>query len=265
MTLIIGMKCEGGIVLGADGAAVFEDGPSQIARLPVQKKVRVVADEVAVGVAGSIGLGQRLVAGIGHMWSAGQLKGAETPAKATGLIRSEAWRIISAELGIARQAAESFGQRALGVAITQTLVAMPVGGTPCLFAFDEQGAPVEMTEDLPFAAIGSGRGIAYPFLAFLRRIFWPECLPRLTDGRLAVVWTLMHAVATTPGGVSEPIQLVILDRKGDNYRARELPKAEWQQHVQEMRAAEAVLAAFRNHFPPTAIPPPAPEGPRDLS
>jgi hypothetical protein len=44
---------------------------------PDAGKVRVISDEIAVGVAGASGLGQRLVASIDEKSSGGQLKGAK--------------------------------------------------------------------------------------------------------------------------------------------------------------------------------------------
>jgi len=90
------------------------------------------------------------------------------------LIRQELWKTIAYETDIARCIAQSLGPMAIQRALTTTLVALPLGHSTCLFQFDEQGAPEEATQELPFVSIGSGQPIADPFLAFLRRIFWPD-------------------------------------------------------------------------------------------
>ncbi len=58
MTLIIGLKCSDGIVVGYDGAATL----ANIARLrtviqPVPK-LAIIRDKMIVGVSGPVGLGQ---------------------------------------------------------------------------------------------------------------------------------------------------------------------------------------------------------------
>lgn len=66
--------------------------------------------------------------------------------------------------------------------LCKTLVALPVRRVPCLFTFDYNGAPEQMTSELPFVALGSGQPIADPFLALLKRLFWLTSQPTLGRG-----------------------------------------------------------------------------------
>ena len=106
------------------------------------------------------------------------------------------------------------------------------------------------TSDLPFVAIGSGQGIADPFLAFVRRIFWPKGCPSISDALFSVIWTLRHAIDTNPGGVADPIQIVVLEKKGD-WQARELTDPEIEQHVEAVRDAEKSLVEWRSQLSTT--------------
>lgn len=50
------------------------------------------------------------------------------------------------------------------------VLALPLMREPCLFQFDQQGAPEEAEDDLPFVSIASGQAIAEPFFTFIRRV-----------------------------------------------------------------------------------------------
>jgi hypothetical protein len=89
---------------------------------------------------------------------------------------------------------------------------------------------------LPFVSVGSGQSTADPFLAFIRDIFWPKRMPSLNDGIFATVWTLMHTIRTSPGGVGGRVQIVTLSKNDDRWKARELPSAELGEHQQMIQA-----------------------------
>jgi 20S proteasome alpha/beta subunit len=63
MTLIIGILCSDGAVLGADGAATFGPGLGETTiRQPVRNKLRVIGSDAVAGMSGSVGLSQRFSA-----------------------------------------------------------------------------------------------------------------------------------------------------------------------------------------------------------
>jgi hypothetical protein len=165
------------------------------------------------------------------------------------LVELHAASIASKELGPA-VASQS--------AIAHAIFAALVQGNPYLFHFDQQGTPEESSEQLPFAAIGSGQAIADPFLAFIRRVFWSDSLLLGGgDGTFAVLWTFLHPIQTNPGGVAEPIQIDVLTAKG----ARELTDAELVEHRQNIQAVEEVLKNYKKSFTSlevTASPVPTP-------
>jgi hypothetical protein len=253
MTLIVGIKCCDGIVLGADGAATLSVLGMGTAKQQV-KKLMMIQGSVIVGVSGSVGLAQRISGEIEVLWEGNKLSSTtvKKPFQAMTVIRSALWQHIEPEMRAAHAAAPVVGQPvASQSAICSTAVAVPVAHTPCLFSFDQQASPVESTVHLPFVAIGSGQPIADPFLAFLRRIFWPAGLPTLAEGIFAVLWTLTHAILTAPGGISEPVQIAVLEHSSGKWKARELPEEEQQEHREAIGFAESSLASFRESFKKT--------------
>jgi 20S proteasome alpha/beta subunit len=260
MTLIIGIKCSDGIVMGADGAATFGSLGQQTIRQET-KKLEVVANRVIVGVSGPIGLGQRIKAEIQGLWTDSKVKlGDQRPAEAMKIIRDALWqKHLGPEMQVAQVAAGVIGQQiALQSALAQTVICLPLNGVPCLIQFDQQGAPEEATETLPFVAIGSGQSIADPFLAFLRRLFWRNCLPTLNDGIFSTLWTLHHAIETHPSGVSDPKQIIILEKTQNHsprnptnqmWKPRELPKEEFDEHMDAIQAHEKHLIDYHRLVP----------------
>ena len=97
----------------------------------------------------------------------------------------------------------------------------------------------EVTIDLPFVSLGSGQVSADPFLAFIRRIFWPVGLPPLLDGKIATIWTLDEVIKHTPGGVGGNVRVSALaqDQQGD-WKCSELSAQEIEDHRQVLSRME---------------------------
>jgi len=274
MTLIIGIKCKDGIVMGADGAATFAAVGQPTIRQETTK-LDILENRVIVGVSGSIGLGQRIKAEIQALWNDNNTRtrlGEQKAAEAMKIIREAIWqKILGPEMEVARVSAGVVGQQlALQSALASTILCLPLKGWPHLFQFDHQGAPEEATETLPFVSIGSGQSIADPFLAFLRRIFWRDCLPTLSDGIFSTLWALDHAIQTHPGGVADPKQVVVLEKNANfsptnpannMWKARQLAQEEFEEHMESVKEHEKYIADFhtlgesvRQDIPPIPVP-----------
>jgi 20S proteasome alpha/beta subunit len=260
LTLIIGIRCREGIVVAGDGAAQYAVMGRPTAQAATVRKLKIVHNKIIVGVSGPVGLAQRLTAHVEEGYAAGRYGGrAET---AIGVMRSEFWRlIVEPEYNVALSAGRLIGaQIAMAPAISAMVVAMPFDAGAELIQFDQQCAPELASDDLPCVAIGSGQPMTDPFLAFLRLIFFPRRVPSVQDGVFCAVWALQHAIDTMPGGVAEPKQVIVLERKGQDWEARELPTAEIDIHVDAVRDAERTLTDWRSQFSatPAGAPPAAP-------
>jgi ATP-dependent protease HslVU (ClpYQ) peptidase subunit len=246
MTLIIGILCNQGVVMAADGAATFSSSvTSATIRQPV-KKLKIIDNRIIMGVSGFVGLGQLLQKDVEEYNNSGQVfKASHTaPEKVMVDLRNKFWINIKREMLIAKEA-QDFIPNAAGNAITMSLLAAPIGNKPNLIEFGTQAEPEMKTADLPFACIGAGKAIADPFLAFLKRIFWQNGqLPNLSDGTFAAIWTIQHAIDIHPGGVAEPKQFVILEQKQitekvKDWHARELTEEELGEHLQAIEIGRA--------------------------
>src|SRR3989442_124393 len=96
MTLIVGILCQDGIVVGADGAASLGVLGQMTARQPV-KKLSLMASPLPmiVGVSGSVGMAQRITCIFSELYNENKLSGKSgsrmRPAEAMAVIRQELW------------------------------------------------------------------------------------------------------------------------------------------------------------------------------
>lgn len=247
MTLIVGIKCEDGIVVGSDGAATLGAMGQQTVRQTF-KKIAIAQDCCVVGTSGPIGISQRILGVVDQMWNKKAFSG-KAAFEVMTLLRKELWTsILLAEVQAATQVKNLIGQPALVSALCACVIAMPVQHELRLFSFDQNLAPEESSDDLPFIAIGSGQSIADPFLAFLRRIFWEKRPPNLAEGVFTTWWALQHAVKTAPGGIADPKQIVVLERLKDGFVARELDTKELHEHEVAVGQAEDYLRSFMQYM-----------------
>jgi 20S proteasome alpha/beta subunit len=242
VTLIVGIKCSDGVVIGADGAATF--GPP-FAEHTIQQSVRKLTgidDQIILGVSGPIAFSQIYNREIEKLSKQQFLKKPET---ALASIQDAVWRHLEKEWNAAGTVSKALGQNALSAVLSGAVVAVSILDEPSLFQFNHQCTFEEATTYLPFVAIGSGQKLADPFLAFLKRIFWPNAPPLLSDGILATLWTLQQAIRTNTGGVSHPIQIMTLSKIANKWAVRELAPGDLEEHEQNISDAEQALANYK--------------------
>ncbi|MHB8142803.1 MAG: Ntn hydrolase family protein [Thermoleophilia bacterium] len=246
MTLIIGIKCADGIVIAADGAATLGNIGSQTLRQPV-KKLSILHGKVVVGVSGPVGLGQKIVQGVDDLYGENKLSG-KNNCDAMKVFSESLREQIRPEFEMTQVSSKVLGNTAVNSVLSSTIIALPIKREACLIQFDYQGSSEQATEDLPFISIGSGEPIADPFLGFIRRIFWKDGIPETNGGIFAALWTLRHAISLHPGGVADPIQIVVLKKDGADWTAKELQASELEEHEEAIQAAEEKLATFREEL-----------------
>lgn len=239
MTLIIGIKCQDGVVLGADGAATFGAFGQMTIRQPVKNKLKIDG-QLVVGVSGPVGLGQRIAGEISKLWGKGIFSN-NNAVDALTAARESIVPHIERETNIARFFAQSIPS-AMQNALIAGVVAVPIKLEPHLFSFDYQGAPELATPDLPFIAIGSGQMLAEPFLAFVRRVFWDDGVPTVDQGVFAAVWALHHAIKSAAGMIGLPIQIVTMrkDAKGSPV-VKQVSGDRWEEQLQAIEAFDRRL------------------------
>lgn len=214
MTLVVGVLCSDGAVIGTDSAATFGTGYSHTIGQQMVTKLRKIEPSGLFAFSGSVGMGQAVEKVLKDQYTGKKLVGVKDPTEFRCRLGEAVGGTTVALLQRAAFSTSLVGaEKARLHAVCDSLLAVPVDKKARLFQFDQAGAGENVTEELPFVALGSGQQIADPFLAFLKRTLWRDSEPTLSEGRLATIWTLHHVIKSNPGGVGGRIQLGTLDGK----------------------------------------------------
>lgn len=260
MTLIVGIRCLDGVVLASDSAATYGTGYQSTIGQQHVTKVHAIRGRVLFGSTGAIGIAQLLIDRVGTLCDSKGL-GGDNPIE---VMRTLGQAISGEVVGYYKAsgaAAPLIGNQAAALPVMcKCMVALPVGRRPHLFHFSEVGVPEQVSDELPFVALGSGQQIADPFLAFLKRVLWKNREPTLPEGRFGASWTIQHVIQTNPGGVGGKLQLVSLttDHKGKPTIERLEREGSEQEHFQSIDSVEeAIRMAVRGAGEePSAVPKP---------
>lgn len=248
MTVIVGVLCQDGVILGADSSATFAAGQFVTIEQPTEKLFTVGADMVFAGT-GDVGLVQRL----------GQVL--ERLRQDPDFFQKPRFDIACA---ISKATIEYFQFTHAPLNRLGALVAFRCadGFQLCEFGLNDL-QPEFKTPRNWFSSMGSGQPITDPFLGLMRRVFFPVSQPKLSEAKFLVTWALEHAIDVNPGGIKGPIQLAELTPAGDGQpSARVLNKDELEEHSQNVENAEQYLAEYRRILsgPGETEPPPKFDG-----
>jgi hypothetical protein len=183
---------------------------------------------------------------VSQLWDERKFGGENPSYQVMQIVREKIGPMLALELKYGQEVAKVLGP---GIAqqnsVSSAMLAVPVAREAQLYSFGCTGDPEQSTDDLPFMTTGSGQSLADPFLAFLRAVFWKQRHPTTGDGIFAAYWALRHAIRTNIGGVSDPIQMMTLqkDERG-NFHVKELDSAELEETKQAVDAAEEHLSRF---------------------
>ncbi|MDB5474937.1 MAG: hypothetical protein JWP49_448 [Phenylobacterium sp.] len=227
MTVLVGVKCKDGVVIGADSMATSTAGHQSLMQMSTDK-LSVVGDRVIVASTGAAGLGQRFQDVVKKSWDAKAFS-----QKCMDCCRSIAQSGVndfkSTGVPYHPQYGWSFG----------SLMAAPLEDRPQLVEFDVHGLQPEVKNDkLHFVAMGSGQMLAEPFMGFISRVVWGGTSPDVQLATLGVYWALQHAIQMAPGGVGLPIKIATLRKVSGQWKAQILEEAELQEADQHIAAIE---------------------------
>lgn len=204
MTLIVGIPCSDGVVIGTDSAATI--GPIVLPGMP---KVHSIADCALVACAGRLGPIQRFLSVVSRRYGADQLldadgtlveEGRELTAKvfqnfqSTGGIEGRCRSVVA--LGL------DHGVREWG------LISFDFGSEPGSGTF-------EVVRGFPFVALGSGSAAAMPLMAFVRKVFWSGSQPSVVDAIFAIAFVMETAIEIAASGVGGKLQVGVLRTEDD--------------------------------------------------
>ena len=245
MTLIVGVRCKDGIVVGGDSIVTYS-----VIEQEVKSKITIEGGQVIVGCAGSVGMSQLIQERLRLLWPRST---AWDSRQARREISNEIWAEVAPDLERAKAMSRIVGAKALEYLHCDFLFALPLGNQPTLLHFDYQANSDEIGLDLPIVAIGSGHEMALPFLAFVKRVLWKDLAPDTTaDGVFGVLWTLQHVIRVNSGlGVGGDPSVAALTQHDGAWKATIIDSATRDEHREAIQSAESALREHRDsHKPP---------------
>ena len=214
MTIIVGIRCTDGVVIGADSSATSLILPNFPSTEDHTHKIDIVNNELIIASSGLLGIQQRL-----SFLCESILQDSDIRSMSKIEVGKTFRNKIIEEFNSTNLAPNNY---------SSMLLAHESIEQPVLFEISPVNTQMQPEwkelNQLWYAAIGSGQNHADPFLAFLRSVYlrdWNEA-PDLKLGKFMVYWTLRHVCNVNPGGVKEPVYLATLSYSIDRFRARML-------------------------------------------
>lgn len=250
MTVVVGVKCTDGIVIGADSAATSADASARPVMMVSTEKVQTISGKVIIAGTGSVGLGQRF----GAMARALIQRPNGQPATCSDFTEE-----------LCKQVFDRFSKSGAHIGTNRfnygALAALPYGDNGELVEFEYGNLQPELkTGKLFFASMGSGQTLADPFIAFVNEVLWRDEPPDVRWGSLGVYWALSHTINFAHEGVGKPIWLATLKKDGPAWDVT--CSNDNQEHEQHLAAILQKIGEY-----PTSLiegaeaeVPPAPEG-----
>ncbi len=243
MTVLVGVRCSNGIVIGADSAATSAAGNMHLLRLPADK-IFIVQDSVIVAGTGSVGLGQRFLDVVEANWNATSF--------------------VNSPMGWAKQicclSRNDFASTGSPIGFG-AMIAAPCGPDVDLIEFETGNMqPERKLGKMNFVTMGSGQTLAEPFLAFISRVLWKNQIPTVQSASFGVYWALAHTIKIAPSGVGEPIVIATMTQTNGVWSAKIMSNDETQEQQLHIDSIEKKLGEYP--WPlfneSTDIPPPLP-------
>lgn len=238
MTVLVGISCEDGVVIGSDSSATYGQLGGRVRTIEHEAfKIEIINGEMITAATGAVGLAQRAnhVITRAHTKKQFQMK-------------------YSEELGVKIHniVVEEFNKTASPRQVNTTdgwglgmLVGISVAGQPTLIEFDTQQFHPEI-KGLPdpdrgdrigrFVSMGTGQIMADPFLADAYDMLFEETPPTVQRAKLAIVWTLQRVIKYNTGSIGGPLRLAVLQSDGKGgWKADHEDPGEILQHVELLR------------------------------
>jgi hypothetical protein len=255
VTIIVGVRCTDGVVIGADSMATSSAGPQRLIQILSDDKINIVGGKVIIACTGAVGLSQRFQTVVKAAWDG---KKFQKPCIECSREISRATLQDFDYTGVPRQPPQQGGLQ------FGSLMAAPMEGSAQLIEFGSLDFQPEIKKDhLHFVSMGSGQLLADPFLAFVSRVLWGEKPPNVQIGAFGMYWVLSHTIQYAPGGVGKPIKIAVLKKEKGEWVARSVEGDELQEPEQHVVEIEKLIASYPKAIVEAAKPSPLPTPPKE--
>ena len=251
MTVVVGIRCTDGVVIGTDSAITFGPSAQQLTiEQPYYSKIDILDNHIIVAGTGEIGLGQRFAYEVDKLWRGKSFSGKS---------------VVEIGALIAQNTLNNFISTHVQPGQYGALAAVPCGKSAELIEFGVATFQPEFkTVDNWYASMGSGQMVADPLRGFVRKVFWGDSPPKRQDGIFAATMVLKMACDMAPSGVAPPIKMAVLAPNGKGQlAASRLSEDELQEHAGSVENALEYFRKYPDHIKETSggpVPPTPPVG-----
>jgi hypothetical protein len=233
MTVVVAFHCSDGVVIAADSMITPSMGGLSVGHHHGQK-ISILPGPQIFALAGDVGQNARLkiIAENNH-----------------GVIAASGHAI-----DFPLQLTQTIVQQFVATGINNSIDASPVlafvhGGEHQCCVYEGRLQPRLLDEHHYYAAHGSGKLSADPFLRFITDVFCPSGRPTVREGVFLAAWTVQHVIDVNPGGVAGPVRMATLERDAAGaLAARSLPTDEIDEHLQAIESAATALRKWRDEI-----------------
>jgi hypothetical protein len=203
MTVIVGIYCKDGIVLGSDSALTIFNMVEQ----QYDNKIMKLNETSVLAFSGNLEVAQRF---------SETIKNVDATDACNGLNRLQCLAQISTAGITDFQYTRPWTQSVNPINTdTHFLLGKIIDNKHTLTFFDNSFQPLSINEDFWYHSSGSGAIISNPMLGFIRNVLWKDNKPpKLANGILTVVMAIQTTIDINAGGVNGPIHITVL-RKND--------------------------------------------------
>ncbi len=236
MTLIIGIRCTDGVVMGADSAITFTDFQANTIKQIYRQKLSVLCGKNTTAIVGGSGFHghiQRFENIVNRLMDDGNILIVD--AVDIGRQTSKLTRTDFAETLNTEESLKLFPFSALMAIHCKS--GDEVRAQLIEFVGMLQQPEVKLKDNW-FVSIGSGQKIADPLLGLMRKIYWSNQPPNLQGGIFMAHMVLKLACDLAPGGIAPPVKLATLSQTEEGLPcAREFTEKELQESLSAVENA----------------------------
>ncbi len=212
MTIMIGVLCKDGLVIGSDGLSTLTySGGSTISQKA--KKLEIIDNQMVYGLTGYIGLGQIFIEEIKNTINGKDLL-RDRPMNIILNIRKALSISFEDIVNMTNKAIPSLGNAIGGNVKSNSIGGFLTSNGPTLFHFNEQLIPTIIKPETPFHSIGCNDQLTDSFMANINRLCWNGTLPTVKEGILSVIWGINKAIELNPM-LGHPIQIIKLENNNN--------------------------------------------------
>jgi hypothetical protein len=225
VTVLVGVRCSDGVVIGSDSVATSSAGQFPVMHVPYDGKIRIFSGNIIVAASGPIGHCQRLHFHVEEAISGGIFKNMKLREMTTNISR----RVLT---DFQNSFVPNYGNDGLRFG---ALIAAVHNNEAFLVEYATTDFQPEIKQgNLCYVSMGSGQLLADPFLAFVSRVMWGKSIPTVEIATFGVYWVLDHTIKLAPGKVGPPIRLATLRKVDGAWIAKEQDTQEAGEYIAEL-------------------------------